>query len=368
MKNFSFEILDAPENAKLFDPNIIWVPKLVDYAAHPAYAALIAEANFGRKLKSRVRFYKSMMPLLVKRLIRYEMIPREIREPSNLVDWFKLIGTSLHNGLGLHSKNKQEKKTSEVFKTLDANGLCVLQMEDSLFTELENVAQEHFDRLEKQRNRTQSDDREFDESRGSVDAREYGNQLYKTINGILENAGILDAASKYMGRKAKLVDGNPQINDSSDTFWLKVFPDMKLEDIPITAYHHRDASGGDLKAIFYMSDVGPNNGPFSYAIGSHKLHIPRVDDLIAEANDFNGMSGTTLEMRRLFSALPEKLRQKGTFGNDLVEQSILSKEIEKSVWKITGSKGSIVLFDTKGIHRGGMVSSGDRRVITNVVG
>lgn len=368
MRHSAFTILDAPKSASRFKPDLEWKPELVDYASHPAYAPLISKASVGDRLSAIVRFAKSMVPLLIKRAIRYEMIPREIREPKNLSDWMKFVASAARNVVGLHPKAETTGEAGDVFETLNGNGCCVIKMDDDLFVQLEKASKEHFERLDRQRQNSSSKDREFDESRGAVDAREYGDDLYLLIEKILKESGVLAAASKYLGRAARLVDVNPQINDSSDNFWRKVFPDMEMDEIPPNAYFHRDASGGDLKAIFYMSDVGPENGPFSYVIGSNKLEMSRFDDLIAEANDHNGLSATTLDMRQKFSALPTKLRQKGSFGNDLVAKSVLSEQIEKGVWKITGSKGSIVLFDTKGVHRGGMVADGMRKVITTVVG
>ena len=70
----------------------------------------------------------------------------------------------------------------------------------------------------------------------------------------------------------------------------------------------------------------------------------------------------------MFAALPRKLRQKCAFGNDLKADSPMLEEIVRATWKITAPAGSVVLFDTKGIHRGGMVEQGERRVLTCVLG
>jgi hypothetical protein len=37
-------------------------------------------------------------------------------------------------------------------------------------------------------------------------------------------------------------------------------------------------------------------------------------------------------------------------------------------WQVCAPKGSLVMFDTKGIHRGGLVENGERRVVTCIVG
>lgn len=123
-----------------------------------------------------------------------------------------------------------------------------------------------------------------------------------------------------------------------------------------------------MKVIFYMSDVSVENGPFNYSVGSHKIEMSRFNDYICEANDSNGLAGTHKDARKVFMALPRKFRQKGTFGNDLSDTSKISQKILNSNFEVTASAGTFVVFDTKGIHRGGCVTNGERRVITCVVG
>ena len=80
------------------------------------------------------------------------------------------------------------------------------------------------------------------------------------------------------------------------------------------------------------------------------------------------MSGTDLEARKGFAALPRPLRRKCSFGNDLTDEDPVADRILRSEWSITGGRGTIVLFDTKGFHRGGMVQQGERVVLTCVLG
>jgi hypothetical protein len=222
-------------------------------------------------------------------------------------------------------------------------------------------------KLERMRAERAGRKREFLDSRYHADRRDEM-ALYRAVDTLLRDAQVMRAASEYLGREASLVDVNPQINDPSDSFWREIFPDREPSGLPKAAYFHRDASGGDLKAIIYMSEVGPRNGPFAFVLGSHRLPIGRLDNFICEANDSNGLADTSAETRRIFAALPRRFRQKGSFGNDLADDDPVSDEIVDAAWSITGSKGTIVLFDTKGVHRGGMVEDGERRVITCVLG
>lgn len=369
MNSEKFEILDTPSEVTPFDSGLKWSPSLVDYGHHPAYEPLVKSASPVLKGKAMLQFVRSMLPLLVKRLIRYEMIPVEIRSPRSVSEFGRFAVVAGRNALGLHARAGNDAAAGPVHEVLDRDGVCVVAMDDGSFEQLNLLARPHFARLEERREASaRGGERDFDESRSNVDARVHGQDLYNELNALLKDSGILAAASRYLGRQARLIDVNPQINDASDSFWRGIFPDIKDAKLPASAYFHRDASGGDLKAIFYMSDVGPKNGPFSYVVGSNKLSMSRLDDLIAEANDHNGLSATTLPARERFAALPAKLRQKGSFGNDLADDAELARKIQGGVWAITGRKGSIVLFDTKGVHRGGMVVEDNRYVITTVIG
>lgn len=164
-----------------------------------------------------------------------------------------------------------------------------------------------------------------------------------------------------------LVDVNPQVNDSSDGFWRNTFPDLNLNH-PETAYFHRDASGGDRKVIFYLSDVKEDNSPFSYAVVSHKMGFKRIDDYICEANDSNGLAATKKSSREMFASSPKRLRQKGNFGNDLTGRDTLKEKMLNSTWRVEVPAGTLVLFDTKGIPRGGLVEQVVRKVVTCIIG
>ena len=74
-----------------------------------------------------------------------------------------------------------------------------------------------------------------------------------------------DAVALRSDKRARLIDVNPQINDPSDDFWQLIFTDLPPSDRP-ARYFHKDASGGDIKAILYMSNVDSACGPFSYAM------------------------------------------------------------------------------------------------------
>lgn len=348
-------------------PEFRWDPALIDYDQHAAYGDLAARPPFKDRVRATTIFTASMAKLLIKRAIRYEMIPYDIRIDTSARGRLRFAAAALGNmTAGAMRKRHASSAANANAGVMDARGCMVLTMPEERRLALETAAASQFQTLAARRGKSNGQ-RDFEESRGQASRREQG-VLFEHIEAILHESGVMAASDAYLGRTARLIDVNPQINDVSDTFWRDIFPDAEVGELPATAYCHRDASGGDLKAIIYLSDVGERNGPFSYVLGSNRIQISRIDDLICEANDSNGLGSTAPEARRRFAALPRKLRQKGAFGNDLTPASPLSGDINAGLWAIQAPKGSIVLFDTKGIHRGGMVVEGERRVITCVIG
>lgn len=341
-------------------------PQRIDYARQPAYADFVARAPLATRLRASGRFLRSLVPLAVKRIANYELIPNEVRtDRRSLSGLFRLGAAGLRNAFV--STRRSSRIESGLARRLAEDGCAVIACSAEAMAGVDAAVAPAYAKLEQMRAERAGGKREFLDSRYHTDRREEAH-LYRAVEALLRDAQVMQAASEYIGREARLIDVNPQINDPSDSFWREIFPDRDANGLPKAAYFHRDASGGDLKAIIYMSDVGPKNGPFTFVLGSHRLPIGRLDNFICEANDSNGLADTSAETRRIFAALPRRFRQKGSFGNDLPDDDPVSDEIVGAAWSITGSKGAIVLFDTKGVHRGGMVEQGERRVITCVLG
>lgn len=364
----SYELQNVPETITPLRNDFRWSPDLIDFAHHDAYAEQFRARSFASRTKAMASYASRFTLLLAKRLIRYEMIPIEYREGRDVKSRIGFLSTALGNALDIRrlGGRKSHRPRTDLDRVFADRGIVALVMAPTRFAELESLARPFFDELRARRGQG-ANRREFMDSR-AVTGRNVAPDLYAKVEQILVESGLKATAENYLGRSVRLVDVNPQINDQSDSFWREVYTDMPERALSKTAYLHLDASGGDLKVIFYFSPVDQSNGPFSYAIGSNRMKLSLVDNLLAEANDHNGLSLTTPEARKTFSALPKKLQQKGLFGNDLQDESPASREIVDALWQVTGPAGSIVMFDTKGMHRGGMVEQGERRVLTCVLG
>jgi hypothetical protein len=339
------------------------------YDTHPRYAAFVTSATFVDRMRALLRFVPSFLVIKIKRAIQYELIPTDVRTRAGVAGRLRLLWAACTNMFRSRTPRNFDPDlpgAGPLHHMLARQGCAVATVPGDALERIRTHSAPNFDGLARRRAAEAAAPRGFEASR-SYATRAQSAALFDAIESAFRATGVLAAASSYLGRPVHLVDVNPQINDASDNFWQRIFPDAS-DPLPATAYFHRDASGGDIKAIIYMSDVGPQNGPFSYAVGSHRVALGRTDDHICEANDSNGMASTDPEQRRDFAALPRRLRQKGAFGNDLTEHDAAGAALLRSVWPITAPAGSIVVFDTKGIHRGGMVLQGERRVITCVIG
>jgi hypothetical protein len=107
----------------------------------------------------------------------------------------------------------------------------------------------------------------------------------------------------------------------------------KVPDKGAAQYWHFDMDRIKwIKFFIYLTDVGPNNGPHSFMKGSHRT-----------------------------GGIPEKLRMKGyaRLSDDEVE-SCYSND---SVVEFSTPRGTIIAEDTRGLHKGKVVLSGDRLLL-----
>ena len=104
---------------------------------------------------------------------------------------------------------------------------------------------------------------------------------------------------------------------------------------------HRDNLNGPFpKAIIYLSNVKYDNGPFQYVKGSN--------------NFFN-----TIEFL-FFSKIGYNKKE---FNNRLIKK--YSKLKKKMIKTLIGKKGTLIIFDSSGIHRGMPIKKEKRYSLTN---
>lgn len=144
---------------------------------------------------------------------------------------------------------------------------------------------------------------------------------YELIQNIVSDRKILNIAQEYLGAQP--------IFDFIAMWWH-----VKSEnpDKEAAQYFHFDMDRLRwVKFFFYITDVNEESGPHVFIPKSH--------------SDFG---------------LPFKLRSKGYAR---LEDEDVAKHFPKFEWKVfTGNAGTLIIEDTRGLHKGKHVLSGDRLV------
>ena len=102
---------------------------------------------------------------------------------------------------------------------------------------------------------------------------------------------------------------------------------------------HRDMYYEQYKILIYLSDVDENKGPFCYFEKSHKKYFQIINLIL---NFFSN------NITRYNNLIPEIL-QKFNFGKKKL---------------LVGSKGTCIVFNSSGLHRGIKIQNGERLSMT----
>ncbi|MCW5733928.1 MAG: phytanoyl-CoA dioxygenase family protein [Enhydrobacter sp.] len=242
---------------------------------------------------------------------------------------------------------------------LEREGIFAYRLSETGKQVLSGAAQPFFAQLEAVRAAVPRGARQYFHTQ-LLPARRDARVLYEAVERALEEAGMLSSVRDYLGCRAELRSVALQINDEYDRFWRAHFEDRGLP-VPPTAFFHIDNTYGVVKAIFYLSQVGEENGPFSYVPGTHRAEVGWFEALILRAVDI--WIDVYPQERDLFAALPRPLMRKAKFGDDLPSGDPQGQWLLDHERVMTSRDGDVFIFDVKGVHRGGMVRSGERRII-----
>ncbi|WP_428663347.1 phytanoyl-CoA dioxygenase family protein [Reyranella sp.] len=253
----------------------------------------------------------------------------------------------------------QRRGSDACLEALERDGIFASRLSVAVKQGLADEARPWFGRLEAVRAAVPRGAREYCHTQ-LVTARNDAPGLYAAVEGALGEAGILSSVRNYLGCRAELRSVALQINDEHDRFWRAHFEDRGVP-VPSTVFFHIDNTYGVVKAMIYLSEVGGTNGPFSYVPGTHRVDVGWFEALVLRAVDI--WIDVYPEERHLFAALPRLLRRKAKFGDDLDPADAQGKWLLDHERVMTSKDGDVFIFDVKGVHRGGMVKNGERRVI-----
>lgn len=143
------------------------------------------------------------------------------------------------------------------------------------------------------------------------------------VQALLADPTLLSVAQEYLGTEP--------IVDVVAMWWHTAFSSQP--DAEAAQYYHFDMDRIKwLKFFIYLTDVEPGSGPHSFIAGSHRT-----------------------------GAIPRALLDKGYAR--LTDQEVESHYAAGDFVEFTGSRGTILAEDTRGLHKGKHVECGHRLVL-----
>ena len=143
------------------------------------------------------------------------------------------------------------------------------------------------------------------------------------VQKLISDPSVIAFAQQYIGARPVL--------DGVTLWWSTAFssePDSNAAQL----YHFDMDRIRWLKFFIYLTDVGPENGPHCFVVGTHRT-----------------------------GAIPARFLARGY--SRLTENEVLDEFPADRLIEITGPTGTIFAEDTRGLHKGKPLSSGHRLVL-----
>lgn len=302
----------------------------LDYQNHPLYAMGEVKVGIRGRLLSYLRYLQ---------IVAY------------------LVGLRLYH-LSQRRPWKETSPTPHVAE-LRQSGFVQLRFSEEERSAILSEATPYFERLAAHRAGIERGHHRYGD--GQIDTlRDDSPALFSAVERALEATGVLPSVRAYLGCRAEIRKVTVQMNDEWDGYWRGHFEKMGLP-LPETAFFHVDNTYGVVKVIMYVSDVTETSGPFSYVPGTNRIKYGPIEGLLLRATDI--WIDEWPQHRAQLLTLPRSFRMKAKFGDDIPADSGWGRRLLEEEVVMTSDGGDLLLFDVMGIHRGGMVKNGERRIL-----
>ena len=194
-------------------------------------------------------------------------------------------------------------------------------------------------------------------------------ELWTAVERAMADSGALQITAAYFGAPgAKVRSAGLLLNQPNQDWVVRLYRDIEIESPPTVGFHIDSNGKCFVKAVLYLNEVGPEQGPFGVVSGSHRWDEGSDDRIFRRAYDKSMLPTRSAKRRRMFLSLPETMQVKAEFGGDMLADSPEAKALLAEEIVATGPAGQLNLFDPEAIHRGGNVRAGERRVMLITMG
>ena len=313
------------------------LPK-IDYAAHPAYGGMLEPlASLGQ------RALKVLEPLIAE--------AREIEQEKRERFGFR------------------HGSAESVGEALVRDGAATVQLTSSQLEPIERSAAPLLESIA----------RRLDETRAAGERIQYKTahqgvaadshpEFWAAVERAMRDCGALDLTAAYFGAPtAKVRSAGLLLNQPDQDWATRLYRDIEMQ-APPTAGFHIDSNGKCfVKVVLYLSDVGPEQGPFGLVRGSHRWAEGSEERIFRRAFDKSELVIRSAKKRRMFLSLPPQMQVKAEFGGDMDPGAAETRRLVDEELRAVGPSGLLTLFDPDAVHRGGNVRSGERHALQLVL-
>jgi hypothetical protein len=199
--------------------------------------------------------------------------------------------------------------------------------------------------------------------------------LGRAIQRALARAGVLEVVTGYKRNRMRILGTGVEYSSAQQVWHSGIYADCGLRDSPLR-YLHVDQADHLPKAMIYATPVTENNGPTGLIPGSNRW--ARSEFLFRVHKGLDRVSGERYgpylggseyrvtarspELRKIFMQLPRAFQGTSHFGDDVVADSDLARDLAAREFKfLCARRGRVLVFDGgRTLHRGSLVAAGDR--------
>ena len=207
-------------------------------------------------------------------------------------------------------------------------------------------------------------------------------KVINLLNSFFNKNNHLKVISEYLGFKSNISGLALELSSPKSNWWKHKKASLK----PKTLGVHLDKEFTCLKSIIYLTNVQPENGPFSiYPKVYDDLKLNLFQDIVGRIiletatnikNDNlrkylnikdNTQPFLSENLQKIYLKLPKIISFNSHFGWELESGSILEKKIVDSKIETYGGPGTMITFDgSRLLHSGGLVE-GESRLALQVI-
>ena len=248
-----------------------------------------------------------------------------------------------------YTRKKSDIQTNKIYNDLYENGISYLNIDTK---KLKQLLQSDIDELLSKP--------DWLPPPGIFDrSKQLDDNFKNIIQAIFDDLGIISAASKYNegNRILKVANVVLHIATPTDSNWKQFLYDCKT--VTRTTNLHIDPKEDVIKSMIYLNDISIDDGPFSYVEKSHRWTYDDLQNIFGRAISTGSYCHTPKSRATVFN-LPSFLRVSHNFGRVLLDDDPMQQKILEQEKYMTSDKANCVVFDTAGMHRGGICKTGTR--------